>query len=170
MKLKRLSSPRLKFLGPAPAAIATTMVSPMALEIATTKAAEIPERAAGRTTLIGHLELGRPQRQRSLPKRTGHRRQGVLGQRGDQRDDQDSDHDPGRGVVEDLDRALAEDGPEQRGHEGQREVAKHDSGDAGQDLENRFEEVANPGRRVLGEIDGRGQADRKRHQHGDRRS
>ena len=59
---------------------------------------------------------------------------------------------------------------QQRRHEGQREVAEHDSGDAGEDLEHRFEEVANPGRGVLGEVDGRGQTYRERHQHRDRRS
>ena len=39
-------------LGPAPAAIATIMVSPMARETATMNAARMPESAAGSTTLM----------------------------------------------------------------------------------------------------------------------
>ena len=46
--------------GPAPAAIATIMVSPMAREIETIKAAVIPESAAGRTTLIAVSSLVAP--------------------------------------------------------------------------------------------------------------
>ena len=70
---------------------------------------------------------------------------------------------PGRQPVEtvDVEPERAEDvGREER----EREVAEHDRRDAGQQLEDRLDDLAHPRGRVLGQVDRAQQAERDRHE------
>ena len=79
-----------------PAATATTIVSPIARRCARMNAATMPETAAGKTTRRLVVTLARPQPVRGLAQALRHRAHRVLGDRGDERDDQDADADPAR--------------------------------------------------------------------------
>ena len=84
----------------APAATATTIVSPIAREIARMIAATMPEIAAGTTTRRLVVMPSGAEAVRGLAQRRGHGAHRVLGDRRDERDGQDADADAGGGEVE----------------------------------------------------------------------
>ena len=70
----------------APAATATTIVSPIARLVARISAATMPEIAAGNTTRSDVVILRAPRPYEASRRLLGHRAHRVLGHRGDQRD------------------------------------------------------------------------------------
>src|SRR5690606_35527766 len=126
-----------------------------------------PREGGGDDDAQRHLELGGTEGVGGLAQGGGDGAEGVLGEGADQGHDQDPHHDPGREHVEEPHHVDPEDRTQDRGHERDGEEAVDDGGDPHQDLEHRLEDRPHPAAGVLGEVDGRGESDRDRHQHGD---
>ena len=84
----------------APAATATTIVSPIARLVARISAATMPETAAGKTTRSDVVIFLAPRPYEASRRLMRHRAHRVLGHGGDERHRQDADADAGRGEVE----------------------------------------------------------------------
>ena len=133
----------------APAARATTIVSPIARLAARMSAATMPGDGRREDDPDARRQAARAQAVRRLAERPGHRPHRVLGDRGDERDRQDADGDARRQDRERL--RLGKDAlDEPRVDDRQGEEPEDDARDAGQDLEDRLDDVADPGRGVLG--------------------
>ena len=133
--------------------------------------ATIPERAAGKTTLVATLARVAPRANAPSRRPLGHGGHRVLGDRGDDRHDHQADRQAAGEDVEDLRRpaegvARPEVDQHVLGEEVEREEAEGDRRDPGEDLEDRLERLAHAGRRVLAEVDRAPEPDRDREDQG----
>ena len=90
----------------------------------------------------GDLELRGAEPVGALAQRLRHGRHRVLGHGRDRRDDHEAHDDPGRERVEDADLDVEQVLQDVRREEGQREVAEHDRGHAGEQLQDRLDRLA----------------------------
>ena len=79
-----------------PATMATIIVSPSAREKPTISAATMPDTAAGNDDAHARGALARAEAERGLAQRAGHRVHRVLGDRRDERRDEDAHREAGR--------------------------------------------------------------------------
>ena len=159
---------RLKTAPPTPpAAIATIIVSPTAREKPTISAATMPETAAGTTTRRLVIRFRAPSPYDASRSELGHGVHRVLGDRRDERRDEDADRDACAGHVEDGRRAGAEGVDDRRRQHRQGEEAEHHARDRRQDLEDRLDGPPHAGAGVLGQEDRRAQAERRGDEHRD---
>ena len=152
----------------APAATATTIVSPIARLVARISAATMPEIAAGNTTRSEVVILRAPRPYEASRRFWGTARIASSATDATRGIDRIPTPSPAAARLNELassNRGLMTIGVEER----QGEEPQDDAGNARQDLEDRLDGPPEAGRGVLGQVDRREEADGRRDQHGDHR-